>query len=121
MMNIIHPNCRREKFEFLMNNPKSQMEKDKCYLCYEEATEERQFVDPNPCDCKGTIKLHSSCAQELINNSESCGICKVPWRFTGIKRYVESTYIEEYTYVDGIREGLYRKYDNYYTLLTEGN
>jgi E3 ubiquitin-protein ligase DOA10 len=49
---------------------------DKCYLCHDEATDERQFIDPNPCACKGTLRLHKSCAKELMNNYKSCSICK---------------------------------------------
>jgi hypothetical protein len=26
-------------------------EQDKCYICYEEQSEENMFVDPNPCNC----------------------------------------------------------------------
>ncbi len=83
---------------------------DKCYLCLEDATAERQFIDPNPCNCKGTIKLHSSCAKEVINNTTNCGICKTKWRYTGIKRFYPPNRIEEYTYVNGLRHGPYKEY-----------
>jgi antitoxin component YwqK of YwqJK toxin-antitoxin module len=88
------------------------MEKDKCYLCFEKETAKLQFIDPIPCNCKGSIKLHSSCAKELMNNSESCGICKAGWRFTGVKRilYPNGTINEEIHYVNGLKNGLHITY-----------
>ncbi len=104
---------------------------DKCYLCFDDATEGNPFIDPNPCACKGSVKLHSSCAEELMNKTVSCGVCKNAWSFTGIKRtYVPilpegslalelpvaksdsatGSLYEEIHYVNGIRHGLYKKY-----------
>ncbi len=96
---------------------------DKCYLCFEEETDERHFIDPNPCNCKGTIKLHSSCAQELIERTVSCGICNNAWRYTGLKRimYPNGTLKEETNYVNGIKEGISTHYDSEGKLIIEYN
>ncbi len=115
-----------------------------CYICLGERIEEDPFMDPNPCACKGTIKLHKSCYNTLRGTSESCGICKKIYRttFTGIKRsplskfvdnngdllvddggglfaMIYTTLIVEASYVDGILEGPYKIFD-YNKLLEEG-
>jgi antitoxin component YwqK of YwqJK toxin-antitoxin module len=112
-----------------------------CYICLGERIEEDPFMDPNPCACKGTIKLHKSCYSTLRGTSESCGICKTKYRttFTGIKRsplskfvYNDGTVVDdglfimfntililEASYVDGILEGPYKIFD-YNKLLEEG-
>ncbi len=51
-----------------------------CYICHEEATERDQFIDPNPCICKGSIKLHNSCLEELLRTTYRCGICRTTFR-----------------------------------------
>ncbi len=85
---------------------------DKCYLCLEEATERNQFIDPNPCNCKGTIKMHNSCAKELIENTDSCSICKTKWQYNGIKRtfYPNGRLKEVIHYVNAMQEGPYTSY-----------
>ncbi len=74
-----------------------------CYVCLDKETDERKFVDPNPCSCKGTIKLHNDCALELTNNTSKCSVCKTKWRFTGVKNrfWRNGDIAEEFTYVDG--------------------
>ncbi len=86
------------------------------YICFDKATEGDPFADPNPCICKGTIKLHTTCAKEIMNNTESCSICKAKWpEFigTGVKRtlWPDGKLKEEIQYVNGVRDGPYKKYD----------
>ncbi len=93
-----------------------EAKQDTCYLCLFEASEENTFIDPHPCNCKGSIRLHKSCFEELFKTSKSCGICKTIYkdRFTGIRRlYIHISYgpILEASYVDGILEGPYKLFD----------
>jgi hypothetical protein len=47
-----------------------------CYICYEKETSYNKFMT-NPCQCKGTNKIHKTCLQELIQkNGSTCSICK---------------------------------------------
>ena len=50
-----------------------------CYICYEESTEENVLLDPNPCSCKGSIRIHKLCLQEVMKLSQTCSICKTPY------------------------------------------
>ena len=38
---------------------------DYCLICFDEATEMCPFMDPNPCNCKGSMKIHLHC-YELV-------------------------------------------------------
>jgi antitoxin component YwqK of YwqJK toxin-antitoxin module len=51
-----------------------------CYICYEDATAENPYIDPSPCACTGSIKLHFSCFKEVNQRSPNCGICKSKYR-----------------------------------------
>lgn len=48
---------------------------ERCYICMTDEGEEA-FVDPKPCKCKGSIKIHSSCLEEVKRFSPFCSICK---------------------------------------------
>ena len=115
-----------------------EAKQDTCYLCLFEGSEENTFIDPHPCNCKGSIRLHKNCFQEILKTSESCGICKTRYRdrFTGIKRsplsklvYINGVLVDdglfytslmlEASYVDGILEGPYKIFD-YGNLVEEG-
>ncbi len=51
-----------------------------CYLCHDEETEEHKFIDPQPCPCKGHVKLHKSCYDEIRSHEiNDCSICKSPY------------------------------------------
>lgn len=50
-----------------------------CYICYEESTEGNVLLDPNPCSCKGSIRIHQLCLQEVMKLSYMCSICKTPY------------------------------------------
>ncbi len=43
-----------------------------CYICSEEAG---PFMDPIPCDCKGSIHIHENCYKELLFRHTQCTIC----------------------------------------------
>ena len=45
-----------------------------CYICYQEQSEENRFIDPNPCNCRGTIKVHNTCFDTLITSYDACGV-----------------------------------------------
>ncbi len=57
-----------------------ELEKPICYLCHDEETEENKFIDPQPCPCKGQLKLHKLCYEEIrSHNINDCSICKSPY------------------------------------------
>lgn len=47
-----------------------------CYICYEDETPSNPYIDPSPCSCTGSIKLHVECFKEIKKRSATCGICK---------------------------------------------
>jgi antitoxin component YwqK of YwqJK toxin-antitoxin module len=47
-----------------------------CYICLDESQSESPFVNPNPCKCKGTIRIHESCLTQVMDYRKYCGICK---------------------------------------------
>lgn len=53
----------------------SQSDQDTCYICLDVASETNLFMEPNPCNCRGTIKIHQTCYDEMQVYSQSCGIC----------------------------------------------
>ena len=61
-----------------------------CYVCYEKETSSNKFVS-NPCQCKGTNKIHISCLKEVIrNNGSICTICKSEFSISDTERKEES-------------------------------
>ena len=88
-----------------------------CYICYESAAIDKPFCKTNPCPCKGTISIHTTCLIEARKRSSNCSICK--------SKYVEKTPGE---YIELGSEGVLRKvsyinkdYYNYvYTINNEG-
>ncbi len=50
---------------------------DKCYICHGPETDTMPFIDPNPCACKGSIKIHNCCIFPLMTpETNICCICK---------------------------------------------
>lgn len=47
-----------------------------CYICYEDETPTNPYIDPSPCSCSGSIKLHLECFKEIKKRTDTCGICK---------------------------------------------
>ncbi len=87
-------------------------EEDKCYICYEEQSEENKFVDPNPCNCRGTIKIHNTCFDTLTKEYDTCGICKTKYIENGYKKYYypDESLKEEGLMVNGLKTGVWKKW-----------
>ncbi len=87
-------------------------EEEKCYICFEEQTEENSFVDPNPCNCRGTIKIHNMCFDTLITEHDTCGICKTKYIENGYKKYYypDESLKEEGLIVNGLKTGVWKKW-----------
>lgn len=48
-----------------------------CYICYESETQLHKYIqDPQPCNCRGSLAIHSDCLKNIINNAHYCSICK---------------------------------------------
>lgn len=73
-----------------------------CYICYEREISSNKFVS-NPCQCKGTNKIHQSCLQELIrNNGSTCTICKS--EFNRSEKKIDTNKEKDKSYrIDSIR------------------
>jgi antitoxin component YwqK of YwqJK toxin-antitoxin module len=52
-----------------------QDESSECYICYGPKEELGGFVEPHPCKCKGSIKIHIECFIELYNSNKRCLAC----------------------------------------------
>ena len=63
-----------------------------CYICYEEESADNPYIDPSPCSCTGSIRLHIECFRQVRARSETCGICK--------SKYGEVDLIVSCDYVD---------------------
>ncbi len=82
-----------------------------CYICLTEGSE---FADPNPCICKGSIKIHKTCLSELKETTSYCGICKERWHEHGLIQtwYPETGELEsEVMYINGRRHGTFTFYN----------
>ncbi len=47
-----------------------------CIICQDEATAEKPFLNPGPCNCTGTIRYHRECVLLAMQYSTTCGACK---------------------------------------------
>lgn len=47
-----------------------------CYICLDESQTDSPFVTPNPCKCRGTIRIHDTCLTQVMHYRRYCGICK---------------------------------------------
>jgi antitoxin component YwqK of YwqJK toxin-antitoxin module len=48
-----------------------------CYICFDKETEQNPYANnPRPCSCKGSIKIHRSCLDIILDNCRICTICK---------------------------------------------
>ncbi len=104
------------------------MEQYHCYICYEGEGEGhgKMFVE-NICKCKGSIKVHDACFDQLCTLQNTCGACNSRWIhdyagrkhviFTNIYGDRHGAYEQYYgngkivakgTYVDGNLEGVYQ-------------
>jgi antitoxin component YwqK of YwqJK toxin-antitoxin module len=52
-----------------------------CYICYETESDKHKFIkDPLPCNCKGSILIHTQCFDKIIKTSRICSICKTKYK-----------------------------------------
>lgn len=57
-----------------------------CYVCYEQESPNNKFLFSTPCQCKGSLKIHTSCFKLLIEKSgNTCSICKSKYKNTDIE------------------------------------
>jgi antitoxin component YwqK of YwqJK toxin-antitoxin module len=82
-----------------------------CYMCYDDETNE-SLMDPSPCKCKGSIKIHKSCLNVVRMNTTKCGICKSEYFIEHeIKEYYDNGSIKCIKcIVDGKLEGLVKQF-----------
>jgi hypothetical protein len=58
-----------------------------CYICYDKESSSDKFVK-DPCKCKGSNKIHTSCLKKLIEkNGSTCSICKQTFTLNTPKVY----------------------------------
>lgn len=79
-----------------------------CYICYDEATPANPFMAPSPCVCRGSLHLHRTCYNRLLElaaaegKPANCSICKT--RFTQAAAAASAAYIDfDETDENGIR------------------
>jgi len=51
------------------------MQKDFCYICYEEESTNNKFLPLDSCQCSQANRIHEKC-QSLLNDKYRCCICK---------------------------------------------
>jgi antitoxin component YwqK of YwqJK toxin-antitoxin module len=98
-----------------------QEEEQLCYICYGSPDECGGFVDPHPCKCKGSIRVHQECFTSLLATTKSCLACKTV--FKKLRKYkngfelVQRMWAEraagikdEFTLKDGKKHGEYIAY-----------
>lgn len=99
----------------------SIMEALQCYICYDEASAQKPF-SVDPCDCKGTIKIHEECLTRIMDQSDRCQTChkkyKMPVKYYGGLQHITERInttgdLIKYTINHkGEEHGLYRVYYN---------
>lgn len=96
-------------------------EEDTCYICHETQSEENRFIDPNPCNCRGTIKIHNTCFDILTSRHNRCGICRAIFLQNGYKKYYypSGSLRSEGLLVNGLKTGLYQGWYHYNNQLLE--
>ncbi len=96
---------------------------DICYICYETQSEENKFIDPNPCNCRGTIKIHNTCFDTLTTSYDRCGICRTQFLNNGYKKYYypSGPLREEGLMVNGLKTGVWNDWHNNGQLWKEVN
>ena len=79
---------------------------DTCYVCLGTENDRDEFVDS--CDCKGSIKLHESCFDEIRKSKSICDICKPTFKYTGfVVQYLDKGIIAIGFLIRGKKEGLW--------------
>lgn len=97
-------------------------ESSECYICYGPKEELGGFVEPHPCKCKGSIRIHVDCFIELYKTNKNCLACKMPFKklkiykdgLELIRRYWAGTINqikEEFTIINGKKHGEHILYE----------
>lgn len=93
-----------------------------CYICYGPKEELGGFVEPHPCKCKGSIRIHVECFNELYKTNKRCLACHTQFKKTKVyrnglelvRRYWSHTFNqvkEEFTIRNGKKHGEYILYE----------
>ena len=88
-----------------------------CYVCLQGSTEETPFMDPNPCYCRGSTKLHQHCFNQMRETVYKCGMCNKDWRDGKYTRIWDNQYCDngnkwqETHYSDGKLHGTHTSWD----------
>ncbi len=87
---------------------------DSCYICLQDSSQE-PYVEPNPCACKGSIKMHISCFIKLYEDNNKCIICNTHYtnKLNGyVKIHCDTTgkLKKEGAFKDGKENGLWNYY-----------
>lgn len=105
---------------------------DLCYICYDEGSESKPFLESQVCKCKGSIKCHQICLElsklttkPSSKSSDICSICKTP--------YIKQTFLDSskwnvttkdcYKTITGIKilENIFVMHGDYFRLLDRYN
>ena len=63
---------------------------NQCYICYDTETAETPYMPISPCVCGGSIILHISCYNQIVENAwkaggesgkVNCSVCKTQYKF----------------------------------------
>ena len=105
-----------------------------CYICYDKESSSDKFVN-DPCKCKGSNKIHTSCLKKLIEkNGSQCSICKHTFSLPVVnKNHIVDNYrwederikeqrTENYSFEEDNQSYRYEDKDNiiYYTYIGDG-
>ncbi len=107
-----------------------------CYICLGEETQDEKFMTESPCDCKGSINIHWPCFTEHVKTKTKCGICKNNYEYK-IEREDDTEYLckeithrqtyypcgtqkEKGSFINGIKDGLWKGYYKSGTVYYEG-
>ena len=52
---------------------------ESCYICQDDEDKSLYLQDPSPCMCKGSIKIHKTCFENIIKTTHHCSICKTKY------------------------------------------
>ncbi len=81
-----------------------------CYICYGNSDNESPWAD-NPCDCRGTMRVHTACLEILRQRNNTCKVCGSQYY---AKPYTaeqpENGYITKKTFVAGKLHGPWTAY-----------
>lgn len=97
------------------------MSSEDCYICFEPEnilSKDLTFVKTDICKCKGSLRIHKSCYDKVLENTNICGICKTKYKVdyifvNGLAEVIERTpYYKTVYSIDKSfkKQGLHRTY-----------